>query len=169
MSTMHLLVPLDGSDLSRAALTAVRTAFGPERARLTLLRVASSPPQIPSGHERRTASAAVTIPEPEERAHVYQSQEWDSARQRLRDELETEARRLEKDGWTVAVVAAFGDPAEEIARTAREEKVDLIAMATHGRSGVTRALLGSVAERTLRNASVPVLVVRPERAKERDD
>jgi nucleotide-binding universal stress UspA family protein len=54
-----------------------------------------------------------------------------------------------------------GMPAEEILRAAREKKADLIAMSTHGRSGLVRLIAGSVAEEVLRGAEVPVLVTRP--------
>ncbi|MEX2500876.1 MAG: universal stress protein [Trueperaceae bacterium] len=165
MTDLHLLVPLDGSDLARSALDAVTRTFGPERAHVTLLRVASAPGRVPSSFERRTVSAELTIPEAAEANHVYASQEWDATRQRLRDELEVEARKLESDGWKVQVRTAFGDPAEEIVRVAEEEGASLIAMATHGRSGLTRALAGSVAERTVRTSPVPVLVVRPSQAR----
>jgi nucleotide-binding universal stress UspA family protein len=53
-----------------------------------------------------------------------------------------------------------GTPAAEIVRTAREWPADLIVIASHGRTGVRRALLGSVAEGVMRNAPCPVLVVR---------
>jgi nucleotide-binding universal stress UspA family protein len=54
-----------------------------------------------------------------------------------------------------------GLPAEEILRVAREKKVDLIAMSTHGRGGVVRLIVGSVAEQVLRRTEVPLLVTRP--------
>ena len=55
-----------------------------------------------------------------------------------------------------------GPPFVEIVRYARERNVDLIVMGTHGRSGLSHALLGSVAEKVVRKASCPVLTVRPE-------
>ena len=55
-----------------------------------------------------------------------------------------------------------GHPAEEIERFAEENKVDVIVMGTFGRRGLSRALLGSVAEAVMRNAKVPVLTVRPD-------
>lgn len=54
-----------------------------------------------------------------------------------------------------------GLPAEEILRVAREKKVDLIAISTHGRKGVVRLIAGSVAEEVLRRTDVPLLVTRP--------
>jgi nucleotide-binding universal stress UspA family protein len=64
----------------------------------------------------------------------------------------------------------LGDPAAELARFVAEEGCDLLVVGTHGRTGLSRLLLGSVAERVLRHAPVPVLVVRdPLRlARERD-
>jgi universal stress protein A len=59
----------------------------------------------------------------------------------------------------VTVAATGGDPAEENLRYARREPIDLIVVGTHGRTGVSRAILGSVAERVVRGAPCPVLVV----------
>ena len=55
-----------------------------------------------------------------------------------------------------------GEPFVEIIRYAKEQNIDLIVMGTHGRTGLTHALLGSVAERVVRKAGCPVLTVRPE-------
>lgn len=54
----------------------------------------------------------------------------------------------------------MGDPASEVVRIAGEEKADLIVLGTHGRTGLTRLLMGSVAELIVRRASCPVLVYR---------
>ena len=68
--------------------------------------------------------------------------------------------------WQERGIAAYtqvlwGEPALEIIEFARSHDVDLIAMSTHGRSGLDRLILGSVAERVVLEAGVPVLVVRP--------
>ena len=60
----------------------------------------------------------------------------------------------------------IGYAAEEILNRAREEKVDLIVMGTHGRKGIDRILFGSVAEKVVKNADMPVLTVRPADAAE---
>lgn len=57
-------------------------------------------------------------------------------------------------------VMSTGSPAEEIVRCATEREVDLIVMGTHGRGGVSHLLLGSVAEKVIRTAPCPVLVIR---------
>jgi nucleotide-binding universal stress UspA family protein len=58
-------------------------------------------------------------------------------------------------------VVRFGDPADEIRTFAEEEGIDLIVMATHGRTGFRHILMGSVAERVVRHSAVPVLTVKP--------
>lgn len=63
------------------------------------------------------------------------------------------------DAWTEVRVAP--DPAAEIVDYAKEIRADLIVLGTHGRTGVTRLLMGSVAEHVVRSAGCPVLVVRP--------
>jgi nucleotide-binding universal stress UspA family protein len=74
------------------------------------------------------------------------------------------AGRFRSAGLPVSRRTVLGDAAAEILDCARPSGVDLIAMATHGRSGFSRWLLGSVAERVLRHAEVPVLLVRAEPA-----
>ena len=64
-----------------------------------------------------------------------------------------------RNGVDVETALALGDPAEEIVRHARRHEVDLVVLGTHGRTGVTRALLGSVAERVVRTSCCPVLTV----------
>ena len=59
------------------------------------------------------------------------------------------------------IVVRAGDPAQEIIRAANDLDADLIVMATHGRTGIQHFLLGSVAERVVREAERPVLTVRP--------
>lgn len=168
MAELHLLVPLDGSGFARTVLGAVRALFTPATAHLTLLRVGESPRHVAPVAERPTSPSGAMLPDyeavPEDETHVWASQEWESARQRLRDDVAPDARRLERDGWDVEIATAFGDPAEEIVRWCADHEPDLVAMATHGRSGLSRALLGSVAERSLRRLSVPILMLRPEEA-----
>jgi nucleotide-binding universal stress UspA family protein len=66
------------------------------------------------------------------------------------------------DEYTVVTpVIRSGVPADEIAQYAREEQIDLIVMATHGRTGLAHALIGSIAEKVIRCSTVPVFVVKP--------
>jgi nucleotide-binding universal stress UspA family protein len=69
-------------------------------------------------------------------------------------------RRAKKSGIRVAATMVTGDPSAQIVRTARSTRADLIVIGTHGRRGVSKFLLGSVAERVIATAPCPVLTVR---------
>ena len=71
------------------------------------------------------------------------------------------AGELKKDGLSVQTVIVHGRPAEEILNFAQNNKIDLIIIATHGRSGVSRWAFGSVADRVVRHSPIPVLIVAP--------
>ena len=74
--------------------------------------------------------------------------------------LSDSAAALTGQGLRVQVLTPAGDPARRILETAREMDVGLIAMTTHGRSGMSRVVFGSVAESVVRGAPVPVLLMR---------
>lgn len=78
------------------------------------------------------------------------------------DHLRNELNKLARDSGLphTAIVLADGDPAGEILRVAKENRADLIVLGTHGRTGVGRLVMGSVAEQVLRRASCPVLTVK---------
>ncbi|MCA9674526.1 MAG: universal stress protein, partial [Myxococcales bacterium] len=84
------------------------------------------------------------------------------ARKGARYRLAEVAGPLRAQGLTVATRAAIGDTAEEILAVAKSEAIDLIVMGTHGRHGLRHILLGSIAEKIIRQATVPVLTVRSE-------
>ena len=71
------------------------------------------------------------------------------------------ADSLKKDGITTEIIVVSGEPAEVILDYVKKKPVDLIVMSTHGRTGVTRWLLGGVADRVIRYSAVPVLVIPP--------
>jgi len=71
------------------------------------------------------------------------------------------ARAMERGGRWPKTAVRLGSEDEEILAAAREEQAGLIVMGTHGRTGLGRALLGSVAERVVRRAPCPVLTVPP--------
>jgi nucleotide-binding universal stress UspA family protein len=76
--------------------------------------------------------------------------------------LERQLARIEATDSTLAVTRTLlvGDEASEINRFAKENDADLIVMGTHGRTGLVRLLMGSVAEMVLRHASCPVLTIK---------
>ncbi len=75
--------------------------------------------------------------------------------------LEHLAHQLRDKNLTVETVLLHGNPAKIILPYAAENDISLIALATHGRGGLGRAVFGSVADEILRNSRVPILIIRP--------
>lgn len=143
----HIMVPLDGSEVAECVLPhAEAIATGCSVARVTLIRVVP-PLKLHGGAESHIS--------PEERQRL----EADSV-EVASDYLEEQARGLGQKGISAGVEVLFGDVQERIVGYVGKNGVDLIIVATHGRSGVRRLLLGSVADRLVRSSPVPVLVVR---------
>ena len=145
-----VVVPLDGSELAEGVLPHVAEVIRNRGSQVYLLSVA------PLG--RRVVPSAVVHPAsasaPEERRRV---------KRELVTYLQAVAKRLEPVAADVQVGVRFGRPADDILDFAGEVGADLIAMSTHGRSGLSRWVFGSVADRVLRGAVCPVLLVRAER------
>ncbi len=136
----RILVPLDGSERSAAILETVKPLAAAAKAELVLLHV--TPRIFDPAPQWAMKGALSPAGEP---AHRYQ-------------EL---ADRLEEGDLTAWPVMAEGDAAEEIVSRARELDVDLIAMATHGRTGLSRVLFGSVTQQVLLRSDRPLLLIRP--------
>lgn len=85
---------------------------------------------------------------------------------RAREYLDGFIAEVEHEGIRVATATVEGRPHEAILQYAEENGVDLIVICTRGRSGFSRWLMGSVADRVVRGAKVPVLLVRAERMEE---
>ena len=87
---------------------------------------------------------------------------WEGVRQVLESEGETaldQVQRLIPEDVSVESDTVEGTPSTEIVRYTREKPVDVVVMGTHGRGGIDRLLLGSVAERVVRKSAVPVVTV----------
>ncbi len=169
MTSFKALIPLDGSEFSQQVLKTVLRLLNPKDYVLTLLRVAS-PPEGATGVPPRAVifdgwSKLVYDSERDiELAEhpVYASQIWEGFRAELKDEMSEDLKELKEAGFLVLLAVRFGDDAaQEIADYVEEEEIDLVVMATHGRRGLSRALMGSVAEKVLRSVRVPVMMVRP--------
>ncbi|WP_435129632.1 universal stress protein [Halobaculum sp. D14] len=89
---------------------------------------------------------------------------WEGIDEMLRSDAEDAIAMVEAvaDDYEIPVESAIvdGSPSKEIVRYAEEHDCDLVVMGTHGRGGIDRLLLGSVAEKVVRGSSVPVLTVR---------
>ena len=144
----HLLVPLDFSPASEAALVRAKQVARRFGARLSLLHV------VTDAKARGTWTAEIYVPViPEVRDRLL-----NAARQRLTDTLTGEERaRLQ-----VTVDAGVGAVADVIIESARTHGVDLIVMGTHGRRGVAHFVMGSIAERVVREAPCAVLTTHAE-------
>ncbi len=138
----HLLVPLDGSGFAEAALPlAMRIArHDGASLELALVHEDDEPVLVAAGHaarDRRDRALELAY-------------------------LEETAREIGYGGSGAPSTGILeGDVPEALEQEARERDVDLIVISTHGRGGLDRAWLGSVADRVVRGAGVPVLLVRP--------
>jgi nucleotide-binding universal stress UspA family protein len=72
--------------------------------------------------------------------------------------------QIKKDGIAAEKVVLIGSPGQTIIDYAQKQGIGLIAIATHGRGGLERAVMGSVADYLLRRSAIPILVVRPKKA-----
>jgi nucleotide-binding universal stress UspA family protein len=149
------LVPLDGSGLAEAILPTVSELAGAIKMELVLVRV------VP-----RVYFAPPDGVLPVFGAHVpNQRQIWDQARAAAREYLQGKVEHLRAAGFSgvsyVVIDGSAGGPAAEIIDLARRTPDNLIAMSTHGASGLRRWVLGNVTERVVRYSSDPVLVIRP--------
>jgi len=139
----HVLVPIDGSPQSDAALEYALEEF--ETAQITVLNVIDP---IEAGY-----TSQATVP--------GYSEEWFEQSKTAADELFEDAQAA-ADGYDVELETAteVGRPSRTIVSYAEDNDIDHIVMGSHGRSGVSRILLGSVAENVVRRSPIPVTIVR---------
>jgi nucleotide-binding universal stress UspA family protein len=141
-----VLLPLDGSAFAEQAIPWATTIARKARARLRLALAHQPPePQPTDQHSRR----------------LYTRIEL-SIRKSQRDYLRATAARIRAEGpIQVATATLDGSPAPAIAAYVGEVGVDLVVMTTHGRGGLERAWLGSVADHLARGLEIPLLLIRP--------
>lgn len=133
-----ILVPLDGSKLAEKILPQVERLVEFCQAEIYLLQVVVSYKVDPKE-------------EKEERAKLTET---------AQDYLDKVAARFQKKNIPAEAVVAYGKDAVQICDYAKKNKFDLIAMASHGKSGLTRWALGSVADKVLNCSDVPVMLIR---------
>jgi nucleotide-binding universal stress UspA family protein len=149
---MKILVPLDGSERAEKALehaAKLANQFGKQSVDLTLLRVAelffppyTYPPPTPMTWEE------------------YLNYETKRCKELCQTYLGKAEEKLKQDGFSVCSETPTGNVAETIVDYANKNNFDLIVMATHGRTGLGRWALGSVADKVLTGANSPILLVR---------
>ena len=164
-----ILVTLDGSPLSEAVLPVVADLIAGTKAVVTLLAVGEVPSAtIAEPTETVQPFIFLSLSAPAVRftsATPKYVETKTQALQRRDDELavylEQKAEPLRKLGVEVNTIVQFGNPAERIVSYARRPDIDLVVMATHGRTGLRTVIFGSVAGRVLYSGVRPVLLVRP--------
>ncbi len=141
-----ILVPLDGSELAEKVLPHAVALAKDSRAEVTLLTVV----QLSLGF---TAAKLEAVPE-------AAAERKAALRAEAVTYLEKIQRDLKEQGIPARSVALDGDVAAQIIAYAEQQGFDLVAMATHGRSGLDRFVMGSIAEKVVRHTTKPILLIR---------
>ncbi len=144
-----ILVPLDGSELAECVLPHVETVAKGCGSPEVLLVQAVEPIVVPYGR----GTAEITSMEKLKEFGIHNKVEAEKY-------LKATVARLGKAGINAEGVVVYGKAAEALVDFANKNKVDLVVIATHGRSGISRWVWGSVADRLLRSICVPVFMVR---------
>jgi len=141
-----VLVPLDGSKEAEAVVPYIEELAAKLGAEVVLLLV------VPMGYHTLTAEGYEYA--------VYPENQMASDKAFAKDYLDKVCARLKKSGVVAISEVKFGPTADEIIDFADKTGADLVAMSTHGRSGIGRWVFGSVAERVLHDGHTPLLLVR---------
>jgi MFS family permease len=142
VSGRRILVPLDGSKISEGVLAHAQALARADGSEIVLLQVVNSAGEIFND----PAIADSELSEVEAAEKTY---------------LDGVVARLRSEGMNVTLELREGPIADSILEAARDLKVNMIAMSTHGRTGLRKMLMGSVTEGIVKSSPVPVLVVRP--------
>jgi nucleotide-binding universal stress UspA family protein len=157
----RILLPLDGSEVAQGVVPHALDIARCYDAELLLLSVVDSFEKIMV--ETASASGAVTPPPSMAEVTVDTARQIaESQANAARSYLATVAEGLRASGAKVRTAVVEGTSAERILAFAQREDCDLIAIATHGRSGLTRTILGSVADEVMRTSRLPVLMIHPQ-------
>ncbi|MGB7218264.1 MAG: universal stress protein [Vicinamibacterales bacterium] len=141
----HVLCASDFSTASRHAFATAVTMAQSLDAKLTIIHVIA--PIIATAPEQYVD--AVTLDQLSK-----QERQWGA------EQLEKLAARARKAGVRAATLLRDGDPSEQILRASRSTKADIVVLGTHGRRGLSKLILGSVAARLVATALCPVVTVR---------
>ncbi len=153
----NILVPLDQSEVAEAALPVARQLAKSFGATVHILESVTRQDELQAG---RGAAAAGSIAAAEYELETARRL-IESRIERAKSYIERAATALRSEGLEVRTEVREGAADEAISLYARENDIDLIVMSTHGHGRIRRALLGSVTDRVIRSAHVPVLVLPP--------
>ncbi len=152
----HIVLPLDGSELAEQIVAYVKALIRPDAPEVTRISLLSI---LPTGLTDRVLALLVSYPPGLQWATPAYSQAEAQAQLYLR----SVAAALREGGGRIQVrpVIRYGTPANEILTYVEENDTDLIAMTTHGVSGIGRWTYGGVADKVIHSARCPILLVRP--------
>ena len=165
MTANKILIALNQSELSQVVLPRVEQLFPPGANELILYYVTKPPsaagfgkPDLAAGYAAHPGDEPV-----KPTLHpIYESQQRDSIKAHVKSELSPLTGRLEQAGYEVSVKVGFSNsPVDAILRYIGDNPVDLIAMSTRGRVGVTRFFFRNIADQLADKAGLPVLLVNP--------
>ncbi|MEE4241180.1 MAG: universal stress protein [Desulfopila sp.] len=143
-----VLWPSDGSEQSFKALQAAVEIASRFEAKLYALQVVQQVPTVTGAGFTPTAIQGFDVP-------LYEQELIKMVEQELHDTLSTKV----PEGLEVISRVKLGIPADTIVDFAQENSIGMIVMATHGRTGLSHFMIGSVAEKTIRQSSVPTLII----------
>ena len=150
MRKNKVLIPLDGSAFSQQILAQVPRFLDASTNQLLLYQVVEEPRPV------HIHDVGIDI-------DIYPDQIEAGLQTQMADELRAEMEKLRAAGFEVQAKIDFGErPAKTIESAIRKNDIDMIAMTTHGRTGLRRVFAGSVAEHVLHHVTVPILLARPE-------
>jgi len=146
-----ILIPLDGSEIGEAALPYIEGLMSKLSPRVKLEFILF---RVVSLLTRYVAAGELMTP------ISYTDKEMAQIQRQARSYLNKVGKGISSEKVSVEIKVVIGNAAEEIIKAADEINVDLIAMSTHGRHGMSRWAFGSVTDKVLRGCHKPILVVR---------
>ncbi|MGD9116408.1 MAG: universal stress protein [Dehalococcoidia bacterium] len=141
-----ILLPLDGSEAGEAAITRVKELKSTLEAEVILLDV------VPHAQDVHTVGGIDHIQYPETEIETFKAE--------AREYLDKVYKRLQRTKGELKAEIKSGDVVKEILGYAKKKRVSLIAIATHGHSGMTKWVFGSTAQKVIQESPIPVLVVK---------
>lgn len=142
-----ILVCLDGSELAEQILPYITEQAKKFKSKVILIQAIAKPSSVISG------TGPVTGPALQDQIDAEDS--------KATKYLSRIATKLQEEEIAAEYTTVKGAPGQEIVGYARENEINLIAIATHGHSGIKRAILGSIADYVIRESHLPMLVIKP--------
>jgi nucleotide-binding universal stress UspA family protein len=143
---MKILIAMDGSDFSQAALQSVIARPWPPNSQIKVLNVVE-PPSLLMGREMGGYDPEFEMV-------------WKALREQAKDIVEKAAEKLRAAKFTVSTELVEGDPKSQIIDIANQWHADMIVLGSHGRRGIDRFLMGSVSQAVVRHAHCSVEIIR---------